>query len=145
MGIAVRNMHLSATAEQVWDYLRSPQSILEWWPDCEEIHDVTRPSDGGLHFKWTDRPAGVCCHGDVTETIDEPAKSLLLHLSGDLHGDIRWHVQGENGGAGVVFQSDYDLPVRSLIPFLSASRILTFQQDEADAIAQKVREHFARA
>ena len=142
MATAVRNLHVNAPAEQVWEYLQTPGSIVEWWPDCEEIHDITRRSDGALTFKWTDKPAGVSCHGEIAETVEEPGKTLALHLTGDLCGDLHWRVRGENGGTDLVLESDYDLPVRSLIPFLSPVRILTFQQDEADAIVEKVREHF---
>ena len=145
MSIAVRSMHLNALAEQVWDYVQAPANIVKWWPDCEEIRDVTRGNDGTVRFRWTDRPAGVVCHGEMAETVEEPGKRLHLHLTGDLCGDLRWRVQCENGGSLLTFESDYDLPVRSLVPFLSAARILAFQQDEADAVMQKVREHFDKA
>jgi uncharacterized protein YndB with AHSA1/START domain len=143
MCIATRSLHVDAAAEQVWEYLRTPANMTEWWPDCEEIHDVARSDDGAVRFKWTDKPAGVVCHGETAETLEEPEKRLRLHLTGDLCGDLRWAVQDENGGSRLTFESDYDLPVRSLVPYLSAVRILNFQRDEADAVIRRVREHFS--
>jgi hypothetical protein len=143
MSTVTRSAHLSVPAEQVWDYLRAPANMIEWWPDCEEIHDVARSENGVIQFGWTDRPAGVPCHGITTETEEEPGKALRLHLTGDLCGDMRWVVQRENGGSRVIFISDYDLPVRSLVPHLSPVRILTFQDDEADAIIRTLRERFS--
>jgi hypothetical protein len=85
----------------------------------------------------------VLCRGATTETEEAPGKAMRLHLTGDLCGDMRWLVQPENAGSRIVFVSDYDLPVRSLVPYLSPVRILTFQEDEADAIIERVREHFS--
>ena len=53
MATAVRSMYVKATAEEVWDYLQTPRNIVEWWPNCEEIHDGQRLSEGGFAFKWT--------------------------------------------------------------------------------------------
>jgi hypothetical protein len=142
MPTAVRRIHVNVPTEQVWDFLQTPGSIVEWWPDCVEIHDVTRRGDGEVTFGWTDKPAAVTCHGEIVETVEVPGKSLVLHLVGDLCGDLHWRISSENGGTDLVFESDYDLPVRALLPFLSPFRILTFQQDEADKIAEKIREHF---
>lgn len=143
MSTATRSAFLSAPAGQVWDYLRTPGNMVEWWPDCEEIHGVARGDDGVIRFGWTDRPAGILCHGETAETEEEPGKTVRLHLTGDLCGDMRWMVQHENGGSRVIFISDYDLPVRSLVPYLSPVRILTFQEDEADVVIRRVREHFS--
>ena len=119
------------------------KNIVEWWPNCEEIHDVRPLSEGGFAFKWTDKPGGVTCRGEIEETVVEPGEGIALHIAGDICGDIRWRVQQNGGGTYVTFESDYDLPVRSLIPYLSPVRILMFQQHEADAIAKKVQERFA--
>lgn len=142
MATAIRSLHVNATAAQVWEYLQTPANIVEWWPDCEEVHDVVRRDDMHLSLKWTDKPAGVLCHGEIAETIEEPGKALDLRLTGDLCGELHWQIRGENGSTDIVFESDYDLPVRSLIPILSPVRILNFQQDEADRIVEKVCEHF---
>jgi uncharacterized protein YndB with AHSA1/START domain len=142
----VRRIYVVATAEQVWDYLQTPKNIVDWWPNCEEIHAVRPLSEGGFVFKWTDKPAGVTCCGEIEETVVEPGEDLALHIAGDICGDIRWQVKQNEAGTHVTFESDYDLPVRALIPHLSPFRLLMFQQDEADAIMEKVTEHFgARA
>jgi hypothetical protein len=142
MPTALRSIYVDAPVEQVREYLRTPASVVEWWPDCDEVHDVEQRSDGHVGFKWTDKPAGVVCHGETDETAQGSGEDILMRLSGDLCGDMSWRVQGENGGALVTFRSDYDLPVRSLIPYLSPVRLLRFQQDEADAIAAKIRAKF---
>lgn len=142
MATALRNIYAPVPAEQVRDYLRTPASIVEWWPDCNEIHDVVDCGEGGCAFKWTDRPAGVVCHGEIQEQVRGAGELIALHLSGDICGEMSWQVQPENGGTHVTFRSDYDLPVRSLIPYLSPVRLLRFQEDEADAIAARIRGKF---
>jgi hypothetical protein len=135
-------MQVKATAEEVWDYLQTPRNIVEWWPDCEEIHDVRSLSGGGFAFKWTDKPAGVTCRGEIETVVRTPGEGLSLHVAGDIYGDMTWRVERKNGSTCVDFASDYDLPIRALIPYLSPVRLLRFQQDEADAIVAKVRERF---
>lgn len=145
MARAARSVHVEATVEQVWDYLRDPKSIVEWWPNCTEIHNVQACADGGCTFKWTNKPGGVTCCGEIAEFVSDPDDGIVLHLAGDICGELHWRARRENGGTQVTFDSDYDLPVRALIPYLSPVRLLTFQQQEADEIAAKVREHFRQA
>lgn len=143
MATAARSIDIHATPEEVWEYLRTPANIVEWWPGCEAIHDVAPQSDGGFTFQWIDKPAGVTCRGEIEETIVEPGEGIRLHIGGDICGEMRWRVHRENGGVRVRFESDYDLPVRALIPHLSPIRILRFQEDEADAIANRLRQRYA--
>ena len=141
MTTANRSVRVEAPADQVRDYLSTPNNIVEWWPDCVEIHDLIR-EPGGYAFGWTDSPAGVPCHGEMRETVEGAGETIALRLTGDLHGLMTWRAEPEGGGTRVTFQSDYDLPVRALIPYLTPARLLRFQQDEADAVTAKVREKF---
>jgi carbon monoxide dehydrogenase subunit G len=136
MATTHRSIHVEASASRVWDYLLTPESILEWWPGCVEIHSVAREGDGGYAVEWTNRPAGVMCRGEMVAACRPEGEGLAitLRVSGDLYGDMSWEVQGEGSGTRLTFRSDYDMPVRALIPYLSPYRILMYQQDEADAI-----------
>ena len=142
MATAMRSMQVKATAEEVWDYLQTPGNIVEWWPNCEEIEDVRPLSEGRLAFKWTEKPAGVTCRGEIEAVVRTPGEGLSLHVAGDIYGDMSWRVERTNGSTRVDFASDYDLPIRALIPYLSPVRLLRFQQDEADAIVAQVRKRF---
>jgi hypothetical protein len=142
MARAVRSLHVGARVEQVRDFLQVPTNMLEWWPDCDEIDDLEVCDVGAIAFKYADKPAGVVCRGEIEERVLEDCGDVTLRLSGDLHGTMRWHLEPEDGGARVTFESDYDMPVRALIPYLSPVRLLRYQEDEADQIATRLREKF---
>ena len=142
MARAMRSAYLETTAEDLWSFLEAPQNITEWWPNCVQIYDVKRSEDGRLAFKWVDRCGELALRGEVEEVVEQAGKRLAVHITGDIHGDMAWRLEPQNGGVKLDFESDYDLPVRSLIPFLSPVRLLTYQQDEADAIVARMRERY---
>ncbi|MCU0508185.1 MAG: SRPBCC family protein [Anaerolineae bacterium] len=142
MARALRSLHLGAPVDEVRDFLQEPANMLEWWPDCDEIDDLRVCDVGAIAFKYADKPAGVMCRGEVEERVVGDCGDVALHLTGDLHGDMRWRIEAEDGGTRVTFESDYDMPVRALIPYLSPVRLLRYQEDEADQVAAKLREKF---
>ena len=141
---AMRSAYLETTAEDLWSFLEAPQNITEWWPNCVQIYDVRRSEDGRLAFKWVDRCGELALRGEVEEVVEQAGKRLAVHITGDIHGDMAWRLEPQNGGVKLDFESDYDLPVRSLIPFLSPMRLLTYQQDEADAIVARMKERYSQ-
>jgi hypothetical protein len=133
---------LEAPVDEVRDFLQTPANMLEWWPDCDEIDDLEVCDVGAIAFKYADKPGGVACRGTIEERVLANGEDLALRLSGDLHGSMRWHLEPEDCGTRVTFESDYDMPVRALIPYLSPVRLLRYQEDEADQIAVRLREKF---
>lgn len=137
------SMHVKATAEQVWEYLRSSRNIVEWWPNCAALEDVPPLSEGGFAFKWTGERGEAVLRSEVEEVLAEPGEGISVHLAGDICGTIRWRVRREDGGTRVVLQTDYAVRLRPLLMHLSPLRLLRFEQDEAAAIASRVVEQFS--
>lgn len=54
----------------------------KWWTDCDEIDDLEICDVEAIAFEYTDKPAGVVCHGKIEERVQKKGGGVSSHATG---------------------------------------------------------------
>ena len=133
------SVHIDAPPEKIWDYFGDPTHLPEIWPSMLEVTDVEKLADGGRHYHWLYKMAGVKFEGE-TETVElVPKERLVDKTKGGIESTFVWAFKPENGGTKVELEVDYKVPV-PLVGKLAETFIAKLNEREADTVLANLKD-----
>ena len=67
MAKLVRKTTINAPVDKVFHYMEDRNHLPEFWPSMMEVSDIRDLPNGGKHFHWLYKMAGMRVEGDTDD------------------------------------------------------------------------------
>ena len=105
---------IKAPLNKVYDYVTTPENLLEIWPSMVEVTDVKRSADGAHSFNWVYKMGGIHFKGHA-DTIEVKQNSrIVVKSEKGIPSTFVWIFAGENGNTRVTLEVEYTMPGKLL-------------------------------
>jgi uncharacterized membrane protein len=134
-----KTITIHAPAEKIFGYISKPTDLPEIWPSMVEVKDVKELPNGGHHFHWVYKMAGMRFEGD-TDDVEYVANERIVSKSmGGIESTIAWKFQPKNGDTLVTVDVDYHVPI-PLLGKLAEAFIVKQNEHEAETILSNLKD-----
>ena len=134
-----KTITIHAPVEKVFTYMTQPEDLLEIWPSFVDVRDVQPLPNGGHHFHWVYKMAGMRFEGDSDDTEFVLNERVVSHTKGGIESTIAWRFEPHNGDTQVTFDSEYHVPV-PLLGKLAEAFIVKQNEHEAETILANLKD-----
>lgn len=124
---------IKAPVEKVFEYVKKPESLPEFWPSLIEVNNVKELPDGGYSYDFVYKLAGMRLTGSSEDTEFVPNERLVSVSAGGIESKISWFFRPEDGGTNLSVEAEYTVPVPVLGKF-AESIIIRQIEKEAEVI-----------
>src|SRR5574341_36485 len=125
-----KTITIHAPVEKIFGYITKPTDLLEIWPSMVEVKDVKPLPNGGSHFHWVYKMAGMRFEGDSDDVEYVANQRVVSQTRGGIESTVAWKLQAKNGDTQVTFDADYRVP----IPLLGQlAEVFIVRQNEHEA------------
>ena len=133
-----RKTTIHARAEDVFNFLEDKTHIPEFWPSVMEVSDIRNLPNGGKHYHWAYKMAGLRLEGDTDETEVIPNKKLVGKNEKGIESTVTWLMEGHGDDTDLTFEVDYKVPV-PVLGRLAEKVVVALNEHEADAVIANVK------
>lgn len=134
-----RSIVIEAPPETVFDYMSDPAHMPEIWPSMVEVKDVAELPNGGHHYHWVYKMAGVRLEGD-SDTIEvDPGKHFIQKNTGEIPSTFDWTFVPENGSTRIETKVEYEIP-ETLLGKLARPFIVKLNEREAESVLGNLKD-----
>ena len=133
-----RSTTVHARVEDVFDFLEDKTHFPEFWPSMLDVSDIRDLPNGGKHFHWTYKMAGLRFEGDTEEIEVVPNKKLVGKNEKGIESTVTWLMDGHGEETDLTFEVDYNIPV-PVLGKLAEKVVLKLNENEADAVIANVK------
>jgi len=134
-----KTITIHAPAEKIFTYIVKPIDLLEIWPSMIDIKNVKKLPNGGNHFHWVYKMAGMRLEGDSDDIEFVADKHLVSQTKGGVESTITWDLQQKNGDTTVTFDAEYKVPL-PLLGKLAEAFIVKQNEHEAETILANLKD-----
>jgi uncharacterized protein YndB with AHSA1/START domain len=133
-----RSTTVHARVEDVFDFLEDKTHFPEFWPSMLDVSDIRDLPNGGKHFHWTYKMAGLRFEGDTEEIEVVPNKKLVGKNEKGIESTVTWLMDGHGEETDLTFEVDYNIPV-PVLGKLAEKVVLKLNENEADAMIANIK------
>ena len=134
-----KTVTVKAPVDKVFGYIAKPADLLEIWPSMVEVKDVQRLPNGGSHFHWVYKMAGMRFEGDSDDVEYVANQRVVSQTKGGIESTITWKLQAKNGGTQVTFDAEYRVPI-PLLGKLAEAFVVKLNEHEAELILANLKD-----
>jgi uncharacterized membrane protein len=134
-----RTITIKAPVEKVFTYLNTPANLLEIWPSMLEVKDVRTLPNGGPHFHWKYKMAGVPFEGDADTIEFVPEQHVVSENKGGLPSKFDWTYRRENGTTKLDVRAEYTIP-KNVLGKLAEPLVIKFNEREMDGLLANLKD-----
>jgi carbon monoxide dehydrogenase subunit G len=138
-----KSISIDAPVEQVFEYINVPTNLPEIWPSMVEAKDVEKLPNGGNHFKWVYKMAGMKLEGTSKDTDYSPNQHVISKTEGGIDSTTTWKTEPEGTGTKVTFIAEYSVPV-PLLGKMAEKFIVKMNQKEAETLLANLKARMER-
>jgi uncharacterized protein YndB with AHSA1/START domain len=138
MATLSRKTTIHARAEDVFDFLEDKTHVPEFWPSMIEVSDIRDLPNGGKHYHWAYKMAGLRFEGDSDEIEVIPNKKLVSKNEKGIESTITWLMEGHGDDTDVTFEVDYRVPV-PVLGRLAEKVVVKLNENEADVMMANLK------
>ena len=138
MSKVVRHTTIKAPAEKVFQYLEDKNHFPEFWPSMLEVSDVHKLPNGGSHFHWVYKMAGVRFEGDTDEIEYIPNKRMVGRNLKGIDRTITWQLEDKKEATELTFEAEYKVPV-PLVGKVAENVLAKINDNEAVAMLANIK------
>ncbi|MGD9092837.1 MAG: SRPBCC family protein [Anaerolineales bacterium] len=138
MATVKNSITIDAPVEKVFEYVKQPENLPEFWPSMLEVSNIKELPTGGYRFEWVYKMAGMRFKGasEVTEFI--PNERTVTHTSGGIESTITWEYSPLESGTKVNITGEYKVPL-PLVGKLAESFIVKQNEQESQVILANLK------
>ena len=133
-----RKTTIHARANDVFDFLEDKTHIPEFWPSMLEVSDIRELPNGGKHYHWAYKMAGLRFEGDSDEVEVIPNEKLVSKNDKGIESTITWLMEGHGDDTDVTFEVEYKVPV-PVLGRLAEHVVVKLNEHEADAMIANLK------
>lgn len=133
-----KSISIKAPVDRVFEYLTTPQNLLEIWPSLVEVTNAKRSSDGTNSFDWTYKMAGLRFRGHCSTVEVDTNRRIVMKNDKGIESVFRWQYAGENGGMKLTLEIEYKIPL-PLLEKLAGGFIERLNEHEAELLLQNLK------
>lgn len=138
MNKLTRTIKINAPVEKVFAYLTTPTNLPQVWPSMVEVKDVKPLPNGGTHFHWKYKMAGMPFEGDSDTLEFVPNQHVVMENKTGIPSKFDWTYRAANGGTELVMTSEYTIPV-PVLGKLAESLVIKINEHEAETLLTNVK------
>ena len=132
---------INAPVQEIFDYVSQPSNLQQIWPSLVEITNQTLLPNGGYHYSWVYKMAGIHFNG-TGECIDIKANLVLASKNhGTIDSIVSFKFLSIGGRTKVSLTIDYQVPM-PLLGQLTEMIILKMNAKEVGLILDNLRIRF---
>jgi len=128
-----RKTTIHAPAEEVFHFLEDKTHFPEFWPSMLEVSDIRDLPNGGKHFHWVYKMAGIRFEGDTDETEIVENRKLVGRNEKGIESTITWMLEPHGDDTDLTFQAEYTVPV-PVLGRVAEKVIVKMNQNEAETL-----------
>lgn len=129
---------IQAPAERVFQYLDDKTHFPEFWPSMIEVSDIRDLPNGGKHFHWVYKMAGLRFEGDTDDIEYVPNKKIVGRAEKGIESTITWKLDEHGGETELTFEANYNVPV-PLVGKLAENILARINDNEAVALLANLK------
>ena len=133
-----RSTTVHARAEDVFHFLEDKTHFPEFWPSMMDVSDIRDLPNGGKHFHWSYKMAGIRFEGDSEEIEVIPNQKLVSKNEKGIESTVTWLLDGHGDDTEVTFEVDYRVPV-PVLGRLAEKVVVKLNEHEADAVIANLK------
>lgn len=138
MSKVLHSTTIHAPVEKVFQYLDDKAHFPEFWPSMIEVSDIRDLPNGGKHFHWVYKMAGLRFEGDTDEIEYVPNKKIVGRNEKGIESTITWKLDEHGGETELTFEADYNVPV-PLVGKLAENILAKINDNEAVAMLANLK------
>jgi ligand-binding SRPBCC domain-containing protein len=132
---------INAPVEEIFNYVSQPSNLQQIWPSLVEITNQTSLPNGGYHYCWVYKMAGIHFSG-IGECSDlKPNLMLASKNHGTIDSIVSFKFLSIGGRTKVTLTIDYQVPM-PLLGQLTEMIILKMNAKEVGLILDNLRIRF---
>jgi len=138
MPSATASVHIEASPEECFAYLRDPDNHVGVVPGLGEID--AEPLDGGGHegsFVYT--VAGVELDLSFQDLELDPPHERVFEVTGPMEGVATYEFEAENSGTRFTLTNSYDLPGPDVLGSLAEPLVKRYLQSDVESWAENAK------
>jgi len=133
-----RRTTIHAPADEVFHFLEDKTHFPEFWPSMVEVSDIRDLPNGGKHFHWTYKMAGIRFEGDTDEVEVIENRKLVGKNEKGIESTITWLLDPHGDDTDLTFEAEYKVPV-PVLGRMAEKVIVKMNENEAETILANVK------
>ncbi len=134
-----KTITIHAPVDKVFAYISEPACLPEIWPSMVETRDIKKLPNGGNHFRWVYKMAGMRFEGDSDDAEYVANQQITGETKGGIESTFVWKFQPQADNTQVTLVADYRVPV-PLLGKLAEAFIVRQNEHEAETILANLKE-----
>lgn len=133
-----RSILINAPVEKLFDYMDDPNNLPAIWPNMVEVSDVKRLPNGGAHYNYVYKMAGIRMEG-ISDDI-EWVKNVrtISKSSGGIDSLATVEFEPAAQGTKVNVISEFTVPV-PLVGKLAEAIIVKMSEQDAESLLANLK------
>lgn len=133
-----RSTTIHAPAEEVFHFLEDKTHLPEFWPSMMEVSDIQDLPNGGKHYHWAYKMAGIRLEGDADEVDVIPNRKLVARNEKGIESTVTWAMEPRGDDTELTFEVEYKVPV-PVLGKLAEHVIVKLNENEADTMIANLK------
>lgn len=134
-----KNVVIQAPVDRVFEFMTTPENLLEVWPSLVEVTNVKRAADGTHSFDWAYKMAGLRFRGHARTIEVEPLRRVVVKNDKGIDSTFRYTYAGaDGGGTKLGMEVEYEIP-SSLLERIARPIVERLNDHEAGLLLQNVK------
>ena len=138
MAKVVKSTLIHAPVGKVFEFMNTPDKLVEVWPSMVEVSNVQQQPGGGSNFHWKYKMAGMFFEGDTTVQEFVPEQRVVTSNAGGIPSTFVWTYQTEADGTRLTMEAEYTVPVK-VLGKLAEPVIAKINEREAETVLENVK------
>lgn len=133
-----KTLFIQAPVSEVFEFMNTPEKILEIWPSMVEVRDIQLQPNGGNNFHWKYKMAGMFFEGDTNVQEFVLNQRVVSANTGGIPSTFVWTYQPEAGGTRVTMEVEYTMPGK-VLGKLAEPVVAKMNEREADTMLDNLK------
>jgi uncharacterized protein YndB with AHSA1/START domain len=133
-----RRTTIHAPADEVFHFLEDKTHFPEFWPSMVEVSDIRDLPNGGKHFHWIYKMAGIRFEGDTDEVEFVENRKLVGKNEKGIESTITWLLDPHGDDTDLTFEAEYKVPV-PVLGRMAEKVIVKMNENEAETILANLK------
>lgn len=129
---------IQAPVSEVFEFMNTPEKILEIWPSMVEVRDIQPQSNGGNNFHWKYKMAGLFFEGDTSVQEFVRDQRTVTTNTGGIPSTFVWTYQPEAGGTRLTMEVEYTMPGK-VLGKLAEPVVAKMNEREAETLLENLK------
>ena len=133
-----RSITIRARVDDVFRFLEDKAPFPEFLPKMIEVSEILDLHNGGKHYHWTQKMAGLRFEGEGSRFEPILNKKLVSKNETGTGSTITWLMEGHGDDTDLTFQADYKISV-PVLGGLAEKVVLKLNEHEADTMLANLK------